>query len=105
MEEEWVIGVAKDLKPPEHKNPEYLAIFPAGTKEGEFGPMICMVSDLSSVNDGDVAHAKLIAVAPKLLEVLESLTEIMSWMKEHLTESGKQELVKAFEVITKAKGI
>ena len=103
MEEEWVIGVAKDLKPPEHENPEYLAIFPAGTKEGEFGPMICMVSDLSSVNDGDVAHAKLIVVSPKLLESLESLVEIMTYMTEHLTDIGKQELIKAYAVITKAK--
>ena len=75
MEEEWVIGVAKDLKPPEHENPEYLAIFPAGTKEGEFGPMICMVSDLSSVNDGDVAHAKIIVAAPKLLKALSHISE------------------------------
>src|ERR1035437_3426423 len=105
MEEEWVIGVAKDLKPPEHKNPEYLAIFPAGTKEGEFGPMICMVSDLSSVNDGDVAHAKIIVVSPKLLESLESLVEIMTYMTEHLTDIGKQELIKAYAVIAKAKGL
>jgi len=105
MEEEWFIGVAKDMKPPEKENPNYLAIFPALTKEGEYGPLICIISDIDSVNEGDIAHAKLLVVSPKLLESLESLVEIMTYMTEHLTDIGKQELIKAYAVITKAKGI
>jgi hypothetical protein len=101
MEEEWVIGVAKDMKPPEKENPNYLAIFPANTKEGEFGPMICMVSDLSSVNDGDVAHAKLIVAAPKLLAACEEFVRKCECGEAR----SKRSYAQMKEAITKAKGI
>ena len=48
------------------------------------------------------ANIKLIASAPDLLEALESLTGIMKFMGEYLTDSGKQEVLKALNVIKKA---
>ena len=101
MEEEWVIGVAKDLKPPENKNPEYLAIFPAGAIEGELGPMICMVSDLSSVNEWDMTNARLIAAAPKLLAACEEFVRKCECGEAR----SKRSYAQMKEAITKAKGI
>jgi hypothetical protein len=48
-----------------------------------------------------LANAKLISNAPDLFNSLESLTGILNWMQEHLTESGRNELLKAIDVIEK----
>ena len=62
-------------------------------------------NDIALVRGSDEeaeANAKLISTAPELLESLELLVNILHFMGKHLTEFGKNEVRKAFEVIQKA---
>ena len=66
--------------------------------DGHYASIWCF----SEHKEQAIANAKLIAAAPELLEALESIADILKWMPEHLTDSGKEQLQKAFDVIEKA---
>lgn len=49
---------------------ENIVVAPPNMKEGDYGPMICLVSNKQDVIESDFANARLIAAAPDMLDTI-----------------------------------
>ena len=63
----WKTGFAKI------KGEQMLAIASVDIKDGDSGPMICVISEKSKMNNEDIVNAQIIAAAPKMLYTLVEL--------------------------------